>query len=175
MTKHPRRGGSVRSTAPQHKCKHSCIGLSTCRTSQYFTIPPVFLRDYLGVDLYPLCGQSRLWRPPGGWYPGFMLNGLPQRRNQLAITNNGGNGNVHHPDGKPPNGRNGTLLTVSQVADMLNAHPHSVRRWADMGLLPAYRIGIRGDRRFVLSDVDDFLAAGKNGPSGSLAGVAPEA
>ena len=92
----------------------------------------------------------------------------------MATTNNGGNGNGHHLDDKPPNGRNGTLLTVSQVADMLNAHPHSVRRWADMGLLPAYRIGVRGDRRFLVSDVDDFLAAGKNGHSGSLAGAAPE-
>lgn len=93
----------------------------------------------------------------------------------MATTNNGGNGNGHHPNGKPHNGRDGTLLTVSQVAEMLNAHPHSVRRWADMGLLPAYRIGVRGDRRFIVSDVDDFLAAGKNGHSGSLAGAAPEA
>ena len=92
----------------------------------------------------------------------------------MATTNNGGNGNGYHPDGKSHNDKNGTLLTVSQVAEMLTCHPHSVRRWADMGLLPAYRIGVRGDRRFILSEVVDFLAAGKNGHSGSLARAAPE-
>jgi len=37
-----------------------------------------------------------------------------------------------------------TMLTVPQVADSLNVHPHSVRRWADSGLLQCYRIGVRG-------------------------------
>ena len=27
------------------------------------------------------------------------------------------------------------MLTVSEVASMMNAHPNSVRHWADMGLL----------------------------------------
>ena len=49
------------------------------------------------------------------------------------------------------------LLTVTQVADRLNVHPHSVRRWADSGLLACYRIGLRGDRRFRQDDVEDFL------------------
>ena len=38
----------------------------------------------------------------------------------------------------------GAMLTVTQVADSLNVHPHSVRRWADSGLLQCYRIGVRG-------------------------------
>jgi excisionase family DNA binding protein len=54
---------------------------------------------------------------------------------------------------------NGNLLTVTQVAELLNAHPHSVRRWADSGLLDCYRIGFRGDRRFKPDDVDAFLLA----------------
>ncbi len=49
------------------------------------------------------------------------------------------------------------MLTVTDAALMLNAHPNSVRRWADMGLLPAYRIGQRGDRRFKLEDITRFL------------------
>ena len=55
------------------------------------------------------------------------------------------------------------LLTVAQVAQRLNAHPPSVRPWADSGLLHCYRIGIRGDRRFKSDDVDAFLVARPNG------------
>ena len=62
------------------------------------------------------------------------------------------NGNDNYASGE-----NGSLLTVTQVAERLNAHPHSVRRWADSGLLPCYRIGFRGDRRFQPGDVEDFL------------------
>ncbi len=51
------------------------------------------------------------------------------------------------------------LLSVSQVAHVLGTHPHSVRRWSDMGILPSYRFGVRGDRKFEQKDVDDFLAA----------------
>ncbi len=46
-----------------------------------------------------------------------------------------------------------TVLTVSEAAAMLNAHPNSVRRWADMGLLSSFRIGLRGDRRFRVEDI----------------------
>ena len=49
------------------------------------------------------------------------------------------------------------LLTVGEVARILHVHPNSVRRWADQGLLPAYRIGLRGDRRFREEDLDSFL------------------
>ena len=68
------------------------------------------------------------------------------------------NGNGSHLSG---NG--GSLLTVAQVAQFLNAHPHSVRRWADSGLLNCYRIGFRGDRRFKLDDVEAFLLVRTNG------------
>ena len=36
------------------------------------------------------------------------------------------------------------LLTVRQVAEMLNIHANTVRRWADQGLLDSCRIGTRG-------------------------------
>ncbi len=54
------------------------------------------------------------------------------------------------------------LLTVSEAADLLSAHPNSVRRWSDSGLLPAYRVGPRRDRRFKFDDVSLFLVP--NGP-----------
>ena len=49
------------------------------------------------------------------------------------------------------------LLTVGEVARILHVHANTVRRWADQGLLPAYRIGLRGDRRFREDVVENFL------------------
>ncbi|MBI2872514.1 MAG: helix-turn-helix domain-containing protein [Chloroflexi bacterium] len=58
-----------------------------------------------------------------------------------------------------------TLLTVAQVAALLNVHPNTVRRWAELGVLRALRIGPRGDRRFYRSEVERLLEAGpKAGP-----------
>ncbi len=54
-------------------------------------------------------------------------------------------------------GRLSELLTVGQVAVRLNVHPNTVRRWAQQGLLSAYRLGPRGDRRFHRSDVERLL------------------
>ena len=78
------------------------------------------------------------------------------------------NGNGRNGNGHPANGSNSTMLTVAQVSDLLNVHPNSVRRWADLELLPCYRIGFRGDRRFTPGDVDHFLAAWKNGDQDGL-------
>ena len=50
------------------------------------------------------------------------------------------------------------LLTARQVARILNVHVNTVRRWNDRGILKAYRIGARGDRRFYKADIDMFLA-----------------
>jgi len=55
------------------------------------------------------------------------------------------------------NGSNG-LLTARQVARLLNVHVNTVRRWNDRGILKAYRIGPRGDRRFNKADIEMFLA-----------------
>ena len=55
------------------------------------------------------------------------------------------------------NNTNG-LLTARQVARLLNVHVNTVRRWNDRGILKAYRIGPRGDRRFLRDDVLSFLA-----------------
>ena len=50
------------------------------------------------------------------------------------------------------------MLTARQLARLLNVHVNTVRRWNDKGILKAYRIGPRGDRRFSREDVDMFLA-----------------
>jgi len=50
------------------------------------------------------------------------------------------------------------MLTVREVARLLHIHSNTVRRWADQGILRAYRITRRGDRRFRREDIARFLA-----------------
>ena len=55
------------------------------------------------------------------------------------------------------------LLTARQVARLLNVHVNTVRRWNDRGILKAYRIGPRGDRRFDKAEIEGFLSGNGNG------------
>jgi excisionase family DNA binding protein len=50
------------------------------------------------------------------------------------------------------------MLTVSDVAHLLNVHVNTIRRWSNRGALKAYRIGSRGDRRFRSEDIASFLS-----------------
>jgi len=54
------------------------------------------------------------------------------------------------------------MLTTSDVARLLNVHINTVRRWSNQGVIKAYRIGSRGDRRFRQEDVTIFLAEQNN-------------
>jgi excisionase family DNA binding protein len=49
------------------------------------------------------------------------------------------------------------MLTITDVAHMTNVHTNTVRRWSNRGVLRTYRIGSRGDRRFRIEDIYDFL------------------
>jgi excisionase family DNA binding protein len=49
------------------------------------------------------------------------------------------------------------MLTTNEVARLLNVHINTVRRWSNSGILRAYRIGTRGDRRFERIDVQSLL------------------
>lgn len=51
----------------------------------------------------------------------------------------------------------GPMLTASEVAEMLHLHVNTVKRLGDRGELPFYRVCKRGDRRFRLEDVRQFL------------------
>jgi len=51
----------------------------------------------------------------------------------------------------------GPMLTVREVARLLHIHSNTVRRWADQGIIRAYRITHRGDRRFRREDIARFL------------------
>lgn len=58
------------------------------------------------------------------------------------------------------------LLSTAQVARLLNIHTNTVRRWSNIRLIPSYRIGSRGDRRFRRDDIEYLLRQGfiKNMP-----------
>jgi len=49
------------------------------------------------------------------------------------------------------------MLMPREVARLLHIHPNTLRRWSDQGLIKAYRIGLRGDRRFRRADIASFL------------------
>jgi len=51
-----------------------------------------------------------------------------------------------------------SMFTVREVARLLNIHTSTVRRWANQGILRAYRITSRGDRRFKRQDITHLLA-----------------
>jgi excisionase family DNA binding protein len=54
--------------------------------------------------------------------------------------------------------KDSSLLTVSEAAEFLHVHANTLRRWSDIGLLVAYRISSRGDRRFFKEDLVRFLS-----------------
>jgi len=54
-------------------------------------------------------------------------------------------------------GSKSRMLTTSEVARMLHLHINTVRRWSNNGTLKPYRIGKRGDRRFLREDVIAYL------------------
>ena len=55
---------------------------------------------------------------------------------------------------------NDKLLNTKEAAGFLRVSEASIRRWSDVGLLPARRIGRRRERRFVEADLVRFLGAG---------------
>ena len=59
------------------------------------------------------------------------------------------------------------FLTAAEVAELLNVHVNTVRRWSNMGLLKSYRLGPRGDRRFRLEDVMAFVSGGEKVKAGA--------
>ena len=52
------------------------------------------------------------------------------------------------------------MLSVAQAAALLGVHPNTLRGWTDAGRLTAYRINLRGDRRYRRGEVERLLAEG---------------
>jgi len=53
-----------------------------------------------------------------------------------------------------------SMLNSSEAASMLSIHINTLRRWSNLGLLPVYRLGSRGDRRFKRKDIDNLVRTG---------------
>ena len=49
------------------------------------------------------------------------------------------------------------LLTAQEAAEFLNVHINTIRRWSDNNILPCYRVGQRNDRRFRITDIEEFI------------------
>jgi len=56
-----------------------------------------------------------------------------------------------------------TMLTTTDVSQILGLHPNTVRRWTANGTLPAFRLNERGDRRYLRTEIEKFLNAQRTG------------
>lgn len=52
---------------------------------------------------------------------------------------------------------NPILLTTSEVAKLLHVHPNTIRRWHSKGMIRAFRVGPRRDRRFERGVVEQVI------------------
>ena len=52
-------------------------------------------------------------------------------------------------------------MTISEAARLIHVHHNTLRRWADRGLVPTFRVGNRGDRRFRRTDIEALLQSGE--------------
>jgi excisionase family DNA binding protein len=51
----------------------------------------------------------------------------------------------------------GRMLRTGEACRILCVHCNTLRRWSERGMINAYRVGPRGDRRFRLEDVNALL------------------
>ncbi|MHC4278174.1 MAG: helix-turn-helix domain-containing protein [Planctomycetota bacterium] len=49
------------------------------------------------------------------------------------------------------------MLTTGEVARIINININTIRSWSNQGIIRAYRVGKRGDRRFRKEDVINLL------------------
>jgi len=56
------------------------------------------------------------------------------------------------------------MLRVSEAAQLLYVHTNTLRSWTERGIIRAYRIGPRGDRRFKAEDINVLLQEYNNEP-----------
>ncbi|GAI91129.1 unnamed protein product [marine sediment metagenome] len=89
---------------------------------------------------------------PSGGQNGRRLGMSRERARQIAKGS---------PTPQKPDLPSKAMLTINDVARLLNVHINTVRRWSNKGMLKAYRIGSRGDRRFRREDVNSFLKEGE--------------
>ncbi len=54
------------------------------------------------------------------------------------------------------------LLTIDEAARYLNVSKTSLRRWTNSGRLRCHRVGVRGERRFAVADLEGFLFSARS-------------
>ena len=64
------------------------------------------------------------------------------------------------PAAEKPTIQSKVMLTPGEAASLLGIHINTMRRWSDKGVIRAYRVSRRGDRRFRREDIDAFLEGG---------------
>lgn len=74
--------------------------------------------------------------------------GLTRERVRQIVTGRGVSNKKVSPDNQ--------MLTISEASKLLNVHVNTLRRWNNQGMLPCYRVGARGDRRYRRCDLLDF-------------------
>jgi len=80
---------------------------------------------------------------------GRQMGGLSKQRvSQLAKPKR-----ARQARAKPPK----VMLRAGEAAQLLGVHTNTVRRWSDQGILRAYLISTRGDRRFRRTEIEGFL------------------
>src|SRR5207244_12625523 len=52
------------------------------------------------------------------------------------------------------------FLTIAEAAEFLHVSETSLRRWTNRGHLRCFRVGVRGERRFLVEDLLEFVASG---------------
>jgi excisionase family DNA binding protein len=50
-----------------------------------------------------------------------------------------------------------SVVPTRVACNLLHIHPNTLRRWSDAGIIRAYRIGSKKHRRFILTDINNFL------------------
>jgi excisionase family DNA binding protein len=53
------------------------------------------------------------------------------------------------------------FLTITEAAEFLHVSETSLRRWTNRGKLRCFRVGERGERRFLVEDLLKFMVSGK--------------
>jgi excisionase family DNA binding protein len=52
-----------------------------------------------------------------------------------------------------------SMLRTGEACRILCIHANTLRRWSEQGIIKAYRVGPRGDRRFRREDIAALLIA----------------
>lgn len=83
---------------------------------------------------------------------------MVRRPPESGVTEEKGDGSVENSELRDKlEWDDNSIMTSSEVARFLKVHLGSVRRWTRSGELKGYRLGQRGDWRYLRKDVVAFL------------------